>query len=201
MRGRPAGIHDAGAVRRVERWRMSPEEYEPAPHSRADRESTIMASRFRRGCMTRAMRGAVVALLVAASQNVRTQTRVFELDDLFHVVRINDPQIAPDGRSIAIVVARPDLEVNRWDSEIAVVDVASGALRQVSGSRRNVGDPRWSPDGQSLAFIARTGDGKDAHTQIFLMSTRGGDPEVLTNSPTDVQQFAWSPDGRTLAFA
>jgi len=158
---------------------------------------TIFGGRF----MTRALRASIVLLLVAAPLNLQSQTRVFGLDDLFQVVRINDPQISRDGRTIAVVIARPDLEVNRWDSEIALVDVGSGALRQVTRGRRNVGYPRWSPDGQSLAFIARSSEAKDSHTQIFSMSTRGGDPEPLTNSPTDVQQFAWSPDGKTIAFA
>src|SRR6266571_4818353 len=90
--------------------------------------------------------------VVAAMAPVRLwpQARSFELDDLLRVVRISDPQIAPDGRSIAIVVAKADLDTNRWDSEIALVDVVSGALRQLTRGRRGVGHPRWSPDGQSL---------------------------------------------------
>ena len=131
----------------------------------------------------------------------RAQPRAFELDDLARMVRISDPQIAPDGRTIAIVVARADLDANRWNSQLALVDVNSGAVRQLTRDRRGVGRPRWSPDGRSLAFLARAGEGPDAHIQLFVLPLSGGDPEAITNAPTDVQQFAWSPDGKTFAFA
>jgi len=151
--------------------------------------------------MKRALCAAVIVLFVAVPLRAQSPRRAFELDDLFRVVRLTDPQIAPDGRTIAVVIARPDLNVNRWDSEIALVDIVTGTLRQVTRDRRNVGYPRWAPGGRSLAFIARGSENKDAHTQIYVMSTEGGDPEAITNSPTDVQQLAWSPDGKTIAFA
>ena len=102
----------------------------------------------------------------AASVDLRAQSHAFQLDDLSRIVRITDPQIAPDGRTIAIVVARADLDANRWDSQVMLVDVASAAVRQVTRGRRGVGHPRWSPDGRSLAFIARSDDAADAHADI-----------------------------------
>jgi hypothetical protein len=37
---------------------------------------------------------------------VHTDSRRFELDDASHVVRIADPQFAPDGRTIVAVISR-----------------------------------------------------------------------------------------------
>lgn len=151
------------------------------------------------------MKAVAVALVgvavLSAEVGSSTQSRSFQLDDLARIVRVSDPQVAPDGRNVAIVVARADLDTDRWDSQVALVDATSGTMRQVTRGRRGVGHPRWSPDGQSLAFIARTADPADAHTQIFVMSLQGGDAERITWSPTNVQQFAWSPDGKSLAFA
>jgi dipeptidyl aminopeptidase/acylaminoacyl peptidase len=137
------------------------------------------------------------AALGAASH---AQQRTFELDDLARVVRVSDPQIAPDGKSVAILVARANLDNNRWDSEIALVDVAKGTVRDLTTDRRGVGSPRWSPSGDRLAFVAKVGSGEDAQSQIFILTLGGGDPKRITNAPKGVQQFAWSPDGATIAF-
>lgn len=151
--------------------------------------------------MTRTLGVVVVCALVWAGGAARAQPRAFALDDLARMVRISDPQIAPDGRTIAMVVVRADLDANRWDSQLALVDVNSGAVRQLTRDRRGVGRPRWSPDGRSLAFLARVGEGPDTRTQVFVLPLSGGDPEMITNAPTDIQQFAWSPDGKMFAFA
>ena len=52
-------------------------------------------------------------------------TRRFTLDDFSKVARVSDPQFAPDGKSIAVVVSRPNLDENRYDPELTVVDVAT----------------------------------------------------------------------------
>ena len=150
---------------------------------------------------------AVIAVLVFASAVVaaraqdRAATRRFELDDLARVVRLADPQIAPDGRSVAIVVSRANLDDDRWDSELATVDVDSGRLRPLTYDRRGVGQPRWSPGGDRLAFLATVGTGRDAHPQVFVMASGGGEARRITSAAEGVQQYAWSPDGTTIAYA
>ena len=142
-----------------------------------------------------------LAAFLTVSVRVGTQPRTFALDDLSRVVRLADPQITPDGRLIAVVVSRANLADDRWDPELAIVDTASGGMRQVTFDRRGVGYPRWSPNGDRLAFIATVDTDKDAHPQIFVMSMSGGEAQRMTNTPEGVQQFAWSPDGSTIAFA
>ena len=120
--------------------------------------------------------------------------------DVAHVAklsRVSDPQISPDGKSIVIVVARPNYDENRYDSELVMVDVASRQQRVLTHDRHSVSSPRWSPSGDRLAFLSPV-SGK---LQILVMPMNGGDAGQLTKSSTGVQQFAWSPDGATIAFA
>ncbi|PYR56686.1 MAG: hypothetical protein DMF91_21335, partial [Acidobacteria bacterium] len=148
---------------------------------------------------------ALVALLsavcVALSVQVGTQARSFELADLARVVRLADPQLAPDGRSIAVVVSRANLDEDRYDADLTLVDVDLGALRPLTSERRGVGQPRWSPAGDRLAFLASVGTGRDAHPQVFVLAMTGGEARRITNAPNGVQQYAWSPDGLTIAYA
>src|SRR5215472_6450266 len=145
----------------------------------------------------------VVTAIVVVRARTAQQPRHMQLDDLGRVVRVSDPQIAPDGRSIVVVVARANYEVNRYDAELALIDVAGSGVRVLTRDRPNVSQPRFSPAGDRLAFLSNftlTG-AQQPRPQIFVMPMNGGDARRITNAPKGVQQFAWSPDGRWIAYA
>jgi dipeptidyl aminopeptidase/acylaminoacyl peptidase len=125
---------------------------------------------------------------------------VLQFPDRFRMVNVSSPQIAPDGRSIAAVVSRANIKENRFDTELVLVDVASGALRSLTFERRGVTQPRWSPDGSSVAFLAITGTGEPSRRQIYVAPMNGGDARPVTDAPNGVQQYAWSPEGARIAF-
>src|SRR5215510_8525829 len=138
-------------------------------------------------------------LLVTAS----AQQRRMQLDDLGRLVRVSDPQISPDGKSIVIVVGRANYDDNRYDTDLVLVDVASGAQRTLTTDRRSVSHPRFSPSGDRLAFLSNgvIANNIPARAQIFVMPMGGGDARRITSAPKGIQQFAWSPDGRSIAYA
>ena len=117
--------------------------------------------------------------------------------DHYRLVNISDPQISPDGKSVVVVVAHANRKDNRWDGDLVLVDVPSGAEHQVTFDRRGVASPRWSADGESVAFLAND---KDNKRQIWILLRSGGEARRITDAARGVQQFAWSPDGSQLAF-
>lgn len=139
----------------------------------------------------------LVSVVGLAQQPPRMQ-----LDDLGRIVRVSDPQIAPDGKSIVIVVSRANYDDNRYDADLVLVDVASAGQRALTHDRRSVNHPRFSPSGDRLAFLSNVSlaSGQQPHSQIFVMPMSGGDVSRITSAPKGVQQFAWSPDGRTIAY-
>src|SRR2546422_2616232 len=120
------------------------------------------------------------------------------LEDLARLVRPSDPQVSPDGKSILIVVSRPNYEDNRHETELVLVDVAIKAQRILTRGRQELGHPRWSPDGGRIAFLAKgtpkksakkddagspaAADKKDeeGHRQIFMLPMNGGDALQMT---------------------
>jgi dipeptidyl aminopeptidase/acylaminoacyl peptidase len=124
--------------------------------------------------------------------------KVFDLAWVGKMTRVSDPQIAPDGKSLVTVVTKSDYENDLNVSELALVDISSGANRFITHGRKNAGFPRWSPNGDRVAFLASDGD---KHNQIFVLDMTGGDAFQVTKSPTSIQQFAWQPDGSALAYA
>jgi dipeptidyl aminopeptidase/acylaminoacyl peptidase len=124
-----------------------------------------------------------------------------QLEDVAKLVDVREPQVCPDGKSIVVVVGRRNLAKNRTETELVLVDIATGKQRVLTHERRGVNQPRWSPDGDRLAFLAQAGTAKEAKTQIFVMPMNGGDPKKVTDAPAGVQHYAWKPDGTKIAYA
>ena len=122
----------------------------------------------------------------------------FDLAWVGKIIRVSDPQFAPDGKTLAAVVTRSDYEEDLNLAELAAIDIATGKERDLTHDRKSVSFPRWSPAGNRVAFLAQDGD---KHNQIFILDMAGGDAQQLTHHPTSIQQFAWQPDGAGLAFA
>jgi len=127
-----------------------------------------------------------------------TPGKTFDLAWIGKMVRVSDPQIAPDGKSLVAVVTHSDYENDLNVAELALVDIATGKTRPLTQARKTASFPRWSAAGDRIAFLVADGD---KHNQIFVMEMAGGDPLQVTKSPTSIQQFAWKPDGSALAFA
>jgi dipeptidyl aminopeptidase/acylaminoacyl peptidase len=138
--------------------------------------------------------------LTGANATEPRNTNRFGLADLAKMARISDPQVSPDGKSIVIVVSRPNYDEKRYDTELVLVDVATSSQRILTRDRQGLEQPRWSPSGDRLAFLAKPGLGKEEKTQLFVMPMNGGDALQLTTVTNGVQHFAWRPDGQEIAF-
>jgi dipeptidyl aminopeptidase/acylaminoacyl peptidase len=96
------------------------------------------------------------------------------------------------------------IESEIHNQRIAVVDLASGAVRQVSPPDLNVYEYDWSPDSRSFAFTAAPGpaDNNWWIAQLYTMSLDTSRPRSIFR-PGVRQQLAaprWSPDGRSIVF-
>jgi dipeptidyl aminopeptidase/acylaminoacyl peptidase len=140
---------------------------------------------------------ALAALLIAVPL-VAQAAAPFQLDDLQKLVKLSDPQLSPDGKSVALVVSAPVWKTDKQDTRIEVVDVASGAQRALTRDREDVSSPRWSPDGTRLAFLAK--DDKTKQSQIYVMPLAGGDAQRITDAKEGVVEFTWSPAGDRIAY-
>ena len=124
--------------------------------------------------------------------------RAMTLVDLLDVPRLSDPRLSPDGRQVLYELAVADWEANRAISHIWRADADGGNTVQLTRGEDGETSPRWSPDGDRVAFIARRGTADTA--QIHVLRNQGGEARPLTDHPTAVSRIAWSSDGNRIYF-
>jgi dipeptidyl aminopeptidase/acylaminoacyl peptidase len=159
------------------------------------------------------MRRIVLAVLVVAAvgsvADPRAQSKRFITEkDLFKFTWIADPQISPDGSTVAFVRVTVNEKENRYETSIFTVTTSGGdSPRRLTSGIRDT-SPRWAPDGKRIAFVrtpASQSSGSDNASkpqppQIYLLQMDGGEARPLTDVATGAGSPVWSPDGRTIAF-
>jgi dipeptidyl aminopeptidase/acylaminoacyl peptidase len=120
---------------------------------------------------------------------------------------LDDPRFEPAWSPDATEIAYVSNEADYWHDDIWIVDVESGAKRQVSRSLMASSFPVWSPDGSRIAVF---GTSKDEYWYEDLSYIYVLDPEAGGARIVDMQVYAtdfimrhrpfWSGDGRYLFF-
>jgi Tol biopolymer transport system component len=101
-----------------------------------------------------------------------------------------DPALSPDGGTLAYVVQSADGRVDLFARR-----VRGGARIRLTDDAALEASPRFSADGERIAFARR--GGTDAAPEIRIIPAFGGD--VLATIPNAAYP-AWSPDSRQLAY-
>ncbi|MGA2154870.1 MAG: S9 family peptidase [Bryobacteraceae bacterium] len=138
-----------------------------------------------------------LVLALASVAMLFAQKRPFDANALLELKRIGDPQISPDGKTVAFTVQSIDLAANRKPQQVWTVPLEGGAPRQITHSGDNNTRPRWSPDGQRIAYISDRG----GSSQIWLMDADGGNANEITSLATEADGEMFSPDGKYLIFS
>ncbi|HEX8773952.1 MAG TPA: S9 family peptidase [Pyrinomonadaceae bacterium] len=144
--------------------------------------------------MKRLITSSVIVLLTLLATTVSAQQtgRRLTVNELLKVRRVSDPQVSPDGRTVAFTITDPDIAANKSRTQIYLIPMEGGEPRALTSGDQSSESPRWSPDGKRLAYIS--------DSQVWTIDVASGEKKKVTNAATGADVPVWSPDGKWLAF-
>jgi len=124
---------------------------------------------------------------------------------------VASPQWSPDGKWIAFVASPAasqdssykDISRDRY-TDIHITAAEGGTPRQMTSNPGADANPRWSPDGREIAYVASSDPKSWADkADILVIPVGGGNPRNLTRDFMESAGGApaWSPDGKSIYFA
>lgn len=160
----------------------------------------------------------VVVMLTASSRLLAQATSQprsvseWTPDDLLLSEDSRDFTISPDGRRVAWVKAAMTKTTGRTASNLYLSDVhgagAASAALQLTTGNYVTSAPRWSPDGEYIAFLSSRALPDSSHSaihdaihdaahdpasaQLWLVNMHGGEPRRLTSTEREIDDYAWA---------
>ena len=106
---------------------------------------------------------------------------------------------SPDGSEFVFVSSTEGRRLKLSDSTGTLIRSLEGEFGEWVGFSL----PRWSPDGQSIAYVAgRKNNEGEAEQAVFLLSPKGGQPRQVGTlfPPRGLEDLCWTPDGQRLTY-
>ncbi|PYI49417.1 MAG: S9 family peptidase [Verrucomicrobia bacterium] len=152
----------------------------------------LMAAAATTGVVDTAIHNQRIAVLDTASGKLRQVSP--------ENLHIYDYDWSPNDRMFVATAAPGPGDNNWWIAQIYTIDVANGNATSIYKPSLQVALPRWSPDGNSIAFIEGLMSDEGFHGgDLFTMTVNGRDVVNRTASrKTSVNSFFWQAPDRIL---
>ncbi len=139
----------------------------------------------------------VTATAKHAPDVVERVGRAMQIDDLYNLQLVGEPQVSPDGTRLVAEVLTVDREKHEYRSALWDIPLDGGEPRKLTSGQWSDTAPAWSPDGTKVAFLSNRIDKKP---QIFVLPVDVGEAQQVTSGKVGVADFDWAPDSDRLAF-
>jgi dipeptidyl aminopeptidase/acylaminoacyl peptidase len=145
------------------------------------------------------MKSLATALTLIVIFAVTATAQTWEPEMHLKFKAVGSPRVSPDGKRMVYTVndAVMTADKSEFVTQIWMANLASKQNVQLTFGEKSSTNPKWSPDGNWIAF---TSNRKDNRNNLYLLSLNGGEAEPLTDLKSSVANFEWAPDGRSIAY-
>ena len=120
----------------------------------------------------------------------------FTVDDLYLHKKVSELHCCAASRDEAAAVVRSvDRENDAYTSQVWICPLGGEPPRQLTSGIGLDSSPRWSPQGDRIAFVS-TRDG--GSRQLYLIDPDGGEASACGPATSGVSAHRWLPDGKSL---
>jgi dipeptidyl aminopeptidase/acylaminoacyl peptidase len=116
---------------------------------------------------------------------------------MFALRDVDDPQVSPEGEWVAYTVRVADRDEDKSNTDLWMTRWDGSRTVRLTSDKEKEHTPRWSPDGQYLAFLSRRGVEEEVD-QLWILNRQGGEAERITHFKGKVSDYAWAPDSKRL---
>lgn len=138
----------------------------------------------------------IISLIFCGWNLFAADPHPFNVHDLVTMDRIFGQTVSPDGKLIAFVIRKTDMEANKGRTDIWLIGTDGTGLKQLTKDKAADFNPLWSKDGKSIYFLST----RSKSSQVWRIPVTGGEAVAVTALPLDVGNLILSPDGTKLAF-
>jgi dipeptidyl aminopeptidase/acylaminoacyl peptidase len=138
----------------------------------------------------------LLAFSLAIAPAVTDAAQPFTAERSWEIQRIGNPEVSPDGRHIVAPVSRTVMAEDKLLTDLWLWSSDGSVQRPLTGDPAAEATPRFSPDGQTLVFVAQRDD--DKTPQLYLMPIAGGEARRLTTFATGVSVPRWVGNGQVV---
>jgi len=140
---------------------------------------------------------------IVLSQNWEPNKKPYDVLDQFKIKEIGDLQISPDNDYLVFTISERNAKENRNYSSIWLLPLRGGRPEPLTELKSSASSPRWSPDGERIAYFAPGEKGLG----LWVMNKDGSLKRQLTNLERSNAHLGmtgntlcWSPCGNYLAY-
>ena len=121
------------------------------------------------------------------------------IENLLTLKGVSELSLSPDGKQAVYVVTADIRQTDEVNSDIWLLDVATGAATALTHTTASEWSPQWRADGETIGFLSDRHDQDTGAAQVWLMPTRGGEASKVTDFAEGVEDYVFAPSGEQLA--
>jgi dipeptidyl aminopeptidase/acylaminoacyl peptidase len=133
----------------------------------------------------------LLPLLILAVPAFAAEKRAFQIEDLYRLKGVQHLALSPDGSRLAFEVSSQDLKASKRDTQLWVLETATGAAKQLTFSGKADTSPLWSKDGKTLYFLST----REGGNQLWALDASGGEARKVTDFEPGVGAPKLRPGG------